>query len=387
MPGYEVIGKEELAEVQDVFTHGGILFRHGFDALRNNCYKVREFEQAFSLAMGVEHSLAVTSGTAALRVALAALGIGPGDEVITQCFTFVATIEGIIESGAQPVCTEIDKTLNMDPTDLERKITPRTRAVIVVHMLGTPARLKEVKEICQRHNLYLIEDTAWGCGGCLDGKPLGTWGDVGTFSFDFAKTMTTGEGGMLVFHDEALYLRAAAWHDHGHENNPEVPRWEDTRASSGFNYRMMELQGAVGLAQLRKLPAVVNAQRDSKARLWAAIADLPGIEPRAVPQGADETADALVFLVQNGALARRCREELLREGLATKILPEAYTWHFAGTWDHMPELAAAHGGDLQQAFITSHSILSRAVSLPIGVKLAEEVPANVRAALGRVLAV
>ncbi len=383
MPGYEVIGIEELAEVQDVFSNGGILFRHGFDALRNNCYKVREFEQSFASAMGGRYSLAVTSGTAALRVGLAALGVGPGDEVITQSFTFVATLEGIIESGAVPVCAEIDTTLNMDPWDLERRINPRTKAVIVVHMLGTPARLREIKEICQYHNLYLIEDTAWGCGGSLDEKPLGTWGDVGTFSFDFAKTMTTGEGGMLIFRNEAVYRRAAAWHDHGHENNPEVPRWEDTRSSSGFNYRMMELQGAVGLAQLRKLPAVVAAQRENKLALWNAISDLPGIEPRTVPQGSYETADALVFLVRNSALAQRCRLELLRDGLATKILPEAYTWHFAGAWNHMPELVAAHGGDLQKAFFRSHSILSRALALPIGVKLAEEVPAKVRAALMR----
>lgn len=195
MPGYEVIGNEELAEIQDVFSRGGVLFRHGFDSLRNNCYKVKEFEQAFAKNIGADYSLAVSSGTAALRVALAALGVGPGDEVITQSFTFVATVEAIIESGAVPVCVDIDKTLNMDPADLERRITSRTKAVIAVHMLGTPARLPEIVEVCRRRNLLLIEDAAWGCGGSLQGKPLGTWGDVGTFSFDFAKTMTTGEGG------------------------------------------------------------------------------------------------------------------------------------------------------------------------------------------------
>jgi 8-amino-3,8-dideoxy-alpha-D-manno-octulosonate transaminase len=144
MPGYEVIGSEELMEVREVFSHGGILFRHGFDALRNNCYKVKDFEYAFSRAMGVNHALAVSSGTAALRVALAALDVKPEDEIITQCFTFVATVEAIIEARAIPVCTDIDNTLNMDPADLERRITSRTKAVIVVHMLGTPARLPEI---------------------------------------------------------------------------------------------------------------------------------------------------------------------------------------------------------------------------------------------------
>lgn len=381
MPGFELIGREELLEVQDVFDHGGILFRHGFDGLRNNCYKVKEFEQAFSLTMGVQYSLAVSSGTAALRVALAALNIGIGDEVITQSFTFVATVEAIIESKATPICANIDETLNMDPDDLERRITPRTKAVIVVHMLGTPARLPEIISICRKYNLLLIEDTAWGCGGSLLGKPLGTWGDVGTFSFDFAKTMTTGEGGMLVFRDHAVYDRAVAWHDHGHENNPAVPRWEDTRSSSGFNYRMMELQGAIGLAQLKKLEAVVAAQQENKATLWRGIFDLPGVTPRIIPDGSFETSDALIFFVKDNITAKKCREELIKVGLSTKILPEAYSWHFAGTWTHMPELVAAHGGDLGVAFYKSHSILSRAVSLPIGVKLPENGSDKVRMAL------
>lgn len=386
MPGFEIIGEEELAEVKDVFSRGGILFRHGFDALRNDCYKVREFEQAFANVMGASYSLAVSSGTAALRVALAALGIGAGDEVITQAFTFVATAEAIIESRATPVCADIDMTLNIDPSDLERRITPRTKAIIVVHMLGVPARLREISDICRAHGVALIEDTAWGCGGNLDGKPLGTWGDIGTFSFDFAKTMTTGEGGMIVFKDETIYRRAAAWHDHGHENNPTVPRWEDTRSSSGFNYRMMELQGAVGLAQLKKLSTVVASQRANKARLWKAIADLPDIEARAMPSGSFDTADALVFMVKDKAAAIRCRDELVKVGLSTKILPEAYTWHFAGTWTHMPELVDAHDGDLMAAFKRSHAILSRAVSLPVGVKLAEDAPARARTALEKALA-
>lgn len=385
MPGYELIGSEEFAEVQDVFRNGGIFFRQGFDALRNNCYKVREFEEAFARMMGVNYALAVSSGTAALRVALAALDIGPGDEVITQSFTFVATVEAIIEARATPVCTDIDTSLNMDPVDLERRITPRTKAVILVHMLGMPANLPVIREICRRHALYLVEDTAWGCGGRFNDKPLGTWGDIGTFSFDFAKAITTGEGGMLVFHDEKAYRRAAAWHDHGHENNPKVPRWEDTRSTSGFNYRMMELQGAIGLAQLRKLPEVVASQRANKEALWGALADLPGLEPRKMITGSYETADALVFLVQDNATACLCREALLRNGLATKILPEAFTWHFAGTWDHMPELVSRHGGDLSCAFSASHAILSRAVSLPIMVRMELDVPEKARSAIGEVL--
>lgn len=374
MPGYEVMGVEELEEINQVFSSGAILFRHGFDAARNGCFKVKDFEAEFAKAMDSNYALAVTSGTAALRVALAALEIGPGDEVITQCFTFVATVEAIIESGARPICTEIDLSLNMDPEDLLQKITPKTKAIIVVHMLGVPARLEKIAKICIDNNIALIEDTAWGCGGHLGGKPLGSWGQMGTFSFDFAKTMTTGEGGMIIFKSEELYKKAYAWHDHGHENNPLVPRWEDTRSSSGFNFRMMELQGAIGLAQLKKLPDIVNSQRANKQRLWDAISQLPGVELREMPSGSYDTADALVFLVKDSAVARRCREELLKVGLSTKILPEAYSWHFAGTWKHMPELVAAHDSNLTNGFIKSANILGRAVSIPVGIKMNQDMP-------------
>lgn len=386
MAGYEMIGSEELEEIKDIFQNGGVLFRHGFDQLRNNCYKVQAFEQAFSEFLGVKYALAVTSGTAALRVALAAANIGPGDEVITQSFTFVATVEAIVESGAVPVCAEIDTTLNLDPVDLESRITPKTKAVVAVHMLGTPARVIEIKDICRRHNLLLIEDTAWGCGGSLGDKPLGTIGDIGTFSFDFAKTMTTGEGGMVVCDDEDTFKRACAWHDHGHENNPAVPRWEDTRSSSGFNFRMMELQGAVGLAQLKKLPTIVEAQRENKSRLWDAISDLDAIEARTVPENSCETADALVFFAPSKEKAIKCRGELLSIGVNTKILPEAYSWHFAGTWCHIDELNSSHGRDLVNAFPRSNKILERSVSLPVGVKLDKDVPKKIRSALIAALA-
>jgi 8-amino-3,8-dideoxy-alpha-D-manno-octulosonate transaminase len=376
-----LIGREEFAEVAELFEKSGVLFRHGFDALRNGVYKVRDFEQAFAAKMGVADALAVTSGSAALRVALAAAGVGPGDEVVTQSFTFVATVEAIIEAGAIPICTEIDASLNMDPADLERRLSPRTKAIIPVHMLGVPANLGPILEIAARRGISVIEDTAWGCGGRLGGRPLGTMGDVGTFSFDFAKTMTTGEGGMLVFRDAVVGARARAWHDHGHENNPALPRWEDSRSGSGFNYRMNEMQGAVGLAQLAKLDQVVSAQRANKDAIRAAIADLPGIEFRARPDDSYDTADALVFFVAGNAKARACREALLAAGLGTKILPEAITWHFAATWTHMPSLVTAHGGDLAGAFPRSQERLARSVALPVIVKMDAAVPGRIRAAL------
>ena len=322
MPGFELIGKEEFDQVKEVFDKSGILFRHGFDKLRNGIYKVRDFEKAFASYMGQEDALAVTSGTAALKVILEGFGIGKDDEVITQSFTFVATVEGIIEVGAQPVIAEINDTLNMDPYDLEKKITEKTRAIIVVHMLGVPCDMDQILSIAKKHHLIVIEDTAWGCGGSLNGKKLGTLGDGSTFSFDFAKTMTTGEGGMVMIKDHEALERAKAYHDHGHENNPSLPRWEDSRSGSGFNYRMMELQGAVGLSQLKKLDFVIESQRANKQKIKDKLKEIPGISFRRIPNTALETADALVFIVEDNAIARKCREALLSAGLGTKILPK-----------------------------------------------------------------
>ena len=368
MPGNELIGEEELSEIKDVFLNGGVLFRRGFDILRNGTYKVNQFEKEFAEKMMSKYSLAVTSGTSALRVALAALNLKKGDEVITQCFTFVATVEAIIESKATPVCAEIDKTLNLDPKHLEELISPKTKAIIVVHMLGSPAKIREIKEICNKRNIFLIEDTAWGCGGSVENIPLGTWGDIGTFSFDYAKTMTTGEGGMLVFKNKHHFLKASAWHDHGHENNPKLPRWEDSRSNSGFNYRMMELQGAVGLAQLRKLDYVVSKQRKNMEKLSRKILNLEKVEAREVPKDSYETADAFIFFVESKEIAFNCRKELLKEGISTKILPEAITWHFAGMWDHMDELKTYYKNNLSNYFKKSEELLRRAVSIPITVK-------------------
>ena len=258
MPGHELIGKEEQEQINRIFQNGGVLFRNSFDKQRNGSYKVLEFEKKFAKKIGSKYSLAVTSGTAALRVALATLNLSKNDEVITQSFTFVATVEAIIEARAKPVSIEIDKPLNMDPNDLIKRINKHTKAVIVVHMLGIPCRIKEIKKICTKYNLVLIEDTAWGLGASVDKKKLGTWGDIGTYSFDFAKTITTGEGGMIVFKKKSQFEKAKAWHDHGHENNPRVPRWEDTRKSSGFNFRMTEMQGAIGIAQLKKLEYILK---------------------------------------------------------------------------------------------------------------------------------
>lgn len=380
MPGFEVIGIEEKNSINKIFTKGGgVLFRHSFQNLRKNSYQVESFEKKFAKKFKANFSLAVTSGTAALRVALASIGINQKDEIITQSFTFVATVEAIVESGAKPICTEIDDTLNMCPSDLIKKITKKTKAVIVVHMLGMPANLHEIKRICKKYKLILIEDTAWGIGGKYKNKFLGTVGDIGTFSFDFAKTLTTGEGGMLVFKNKNLYLNAKAWHDHGHENNPKVPRWEDTRKTSGFNFRMSELQGAVGLAQLKKFQKTFNKHKKNKNSILKKIKSLKNIKLRTIPRYCYEAAESLIVIMNSKKDALKFRKLFLQQGYSTKILPEATSWHFAGRWNHIKELKIN-----DKMYIRSKHILSRCVSIPIFYKMQKNFPNTVYKVLKKI---
>ena len=384
MPGYELIDKSEFKEISEIFKKSKILCRMGFDKLRSGVYKVRTFENLLAKFMHSKYTLGVTSGTAALRVALSTIDLKPGDEIITQPFTFVATVEAIIEARATPVLAEIDETLNLDPNDLLKKITKKTKAVIVVHMLGVPAKLDKIKSICDKKNIALIEDTAWGCGGKYKKKYLGTWGRIGTFSFDHVKAITTGEGGMVVFKNKNDFEKASAWHDHGHENNPKVPRWEDTRQGSGFNFRMNEMQGAVGIAQLKKLKFIIRKQNENHDLIWNAIKTIPGITKRLYPKGSSISADALIIFVKNKKKALACRNELLKYKISTKILPEAYTWHFASTWTHMKELKKKHP-NLKSSFHKSKQIIDKAVSIPIFVKMEKNLPKKIKNAIKKAI--
>ncbi|MDC3174446.1 aminotransferase class I/II-fold pyridoxal phosphate-dependent enzyme [Candidatus Pelagibacter sp.] len=371
MPGFETIDRKELNQIKKIFKQGGgVLFRNGFDHLRGKSYQVNKFEKKFAKKFKSNYALAVSSGTAALRVALASLGVSKNDEVITQSFTFVATVEAIIESGAKPICTEIDTTLNMCPDDLLSKITKKTKAVILVHMLGSPGNISKIKSICKKKKIYLIEDTAWGIGAKYNKKFLGTIGEIGTFSFDFAKTMTTGEGGMLLFKNKKHFLKAKAWHDHGHENNPKVPRWEDTRSSSGFNFRMTELQGAVGISQLDKFNQIFNMHKKNKNIIINKLRKFKNIEFRKLPKNSIDAPESLIFSFKNKNLALKFRQNLSKKNYSTKILPEAIAWHFAGKWTHMEEL------DLKKNkyFKKSENYLAKFVSVQIFYNMKKDYP-------------
>ncbi|MFH1076686.1 MAG: DegT/DnrJ/EryC1/StrS family aminotransferase [Pseudomonadota bacterium] len=366
MPGFEVFGEEEKKEILEVLETG-VLFRYEFKAQRKGVYKVAEFEKRFADYCNVSHAQAVSSGTAALRVALAALGIKSGDEVITQGFTFVATWESIIESGGVPIFTEVDETLNMDVKDLENKITKRTRAIIPVHMLGAQARIQEIVAVAKKHGLPVIEDTAQSCGGRINGKYLGTFGEMGTFSFDPVKTITTGEGGMIITNDKTLYLNCAEFHDHGHEHNPNVERGLDGRRFHGFNFRMMELQGAIGLAQLAKLDSIIEAQKKNKAAIKALLEGINGITFRTIVDPQGDTATFLAFFLPKAASTQRFNKALCDAG-GGAIYFKQNLWHYYPKWEHLLKGVRYP----QDALPQSESIFDRLLVYPIPIKLADE---------------
>ncbi|MBA4394309.1 MAG: DegT/DnrJ/EryC1/StrS family aminotransferase [Desulfobacca sp.] len=332
MPGYEVLGEEEKKEILEVLETG-VLFRYGFPAQRKGRYKVEEFEKKFAEFTGRKYALAVSSGTAALKVALSALGVGFGDEVITSGFTFVATWEAILECGAVPVFSGIDDTLNLDPKELPKKITSRTKAIIPVHMLGAQARIEEIMAVADQHHIPVIEDTAQACGGFIGGKALGSFGAIGTFSFDAVKTLTTGEGGMLIMDDPELFRRASEYHDHGHDHiGPD--RGLESRSFIGFNFRMMELQGALGLAQLSKLKDMIAQQKAHKSRLKKILKDINGLHFRELVDTEGDTATFLAFSMPDQEKAWTLRDLAKKAGLGMIYFYEN-NWHYYRNWEHL----------------------------------------------------
>ncbi|MBF0473463.1 MAG: DegT/DnrJ/EryC1/StrS family aminotransferase [Nitrospirae bacterium] len=369
MPGFEVFGEEERKAINEIFEiNGGIIFAHSFDAMRKGVYRVREFEAAFAKRMDIKYAQAVSSGSTALKTALKALGIKRGDEVITTAFTFVATVEAILECGARPVIVDINETLNISPECFEDAISSKTRAVIPVHMMGVSAQMDEIMYIAKRNNLKVLEDTAQGLGGTYKGRTLGTIGDMGAFSLDAGKTIITGEGGMVITSDQDLYIRARSYHDHGHEYSSTVGRGAEAALITGFNYRMTELQGAIGIVQLGKLDMILARQRENKKKLKGAISDLP-IKFRTITDESGDLGDTIVFFLDTREQAAKFVTKMAELGLGTKNLPDAIRWHFAKHWKHMFEEYNFYSDSYQIEWSKSADLLERAIALPVMVKM------------------
>jgi 8-amino-3,8-dideoxy-alpha-D-manno-octulosonate transaminase len=339
MPGFEIFGDEERRQVQDVLDTG-VLFRYGFDDARNGHWKARTFEQELALTVGVAHCHLCSSGTAALSIALAACGVGAGDEVIVPPFTFVATFEAILMAGAVPVFAEIDETLCLDPRAIETRITPRTKAVMVVHMCGAMARIDEIKALCDRHGLMLIEDSCQSIGASYQGKALGSFGHMGCFSFDPVKTITCGEGGAIVTDDTRRYDLAHAFADHGHDHIG-TDRGAEGHPIIGYNYRISELNAAVGVAQLRKLDAILTTQRENKAALKTAMSEFKSIRFRHLPDADGDSATFLSFMMPDEASARQTARELNAGGVDGCFFWYDNNWHYLRQWHHLKQMHVA----------------------------------------------
>ncbi len=379
MPGFEFFGEEERKEVNEVLETG-ILMRYGFDAQRKGHWKAKELETALCDRLGVSYAQLTSSGTSALSTAMAALGIGAGDEVIMPCFTFVASFEAVLMAGAIPVLVDIDESLTLDPAAVKAAITDRTKAVMPVHMCGAMADLDVLSEICKNNNLLLLEDACQSFGGTYKGKALGTIGDVGTFSFDFVKTITCGEGGAVVTNDKDIYGRCDAFSDHGHDHLG-VDRGADLHPFIGYNYRISELHAAVGLAQLRKLDHFLQIQRKVKRIFKEALSELGGITFRSLPHEEGDSATFLAFYLPAEENARNAVALLKKEGISAFYYYDN-NWHYIRNWEHFRnaitlgklsvEQASAMKVYETKAFPASDAIINRCICIPISLSWSEE---------------
>jgi 8-amino-3,8-dideoxy-alpha-D-manno-octulosonate transaminase len=380
MPGFELIGEEERREVLQVIE-SGVLMRYGFDAARNGQWKSRELEQALATRFGTRHAHVCSSGTAALSTALSACGVGAGDEVILPPFTFVADLETVLLAGAVPVFAEIDETLCLDPRSVAAAITPKTKAVLAVHMCGAMARIDALADLCRAHHLVLIEDVAQAAGASFQGKPLGTFGKIGCFSFDYVKTVTCGEGGAIITDDPQVYDLAQALTDHGHDHLG-ADRGADNHPHIGANYRLSELNAAVGVAQLAKLDRILATQRAHKALLKEGLIGLRRLQFRELPDPAGDSATFLTFLLPTEDEARQAAKSLGAAGVDGCFYWYDNNWHYHRKWDHIKTFASpgrlpidrfGYGANLTKiALPQSDAIMGRTISMLIKLRWTQD---------------
>ena len=380
MPGFEIFGAEERKQVNDVLETG-VLMRYGFDGMRNNHWKAKEFETLFAKRLESQYCQLVSSGTAALTVALASAGIGAGDEVIMPTFTFVASFESILALGAVPILVDIDETLTLDPTAVEAAITEKTKCVMPVHMCGSMADLRALKTICNKYNLLLLEDACQALGGTYEGKPLGSYGDLGCFSFDYVKTITCGEGGAIITNNERFALNADHYQDHGHDHIGN-DRGAETHPFLGYNFRISELNAAVGVAQLDKLDGILNTQKENYTILREALETIEGVTFRRVPEGGEENYSFLSFFLPNEALTKKAHTALSEAGVDACFYWYTNNWHYINGWEHLRDqkslgnLPSEVKNQMQVLnntdFSKSHAVMSRTISSLIKIGWSEK---------------
>lgn len=335
MPGAEIFGVEEIKAITDVIERK-MIHRYGSHGTRGGHYKAEDFENRAKALTGAKHALGVTNGTAGLIVALKGLGIGAGDEVITSPFSFIATIESIIAVNAVPVFADIDDTLSLCPDSVERKITPRTKAIMPVHMFGVACDMDRFVKLSEKYGIPIVEDACEVVGGTYKGRWLGSIGKVGAWSFDPNKMLTVGEGGIILTDDEDLYFRMDCYHDHGHMHSKEVDRGAEGKFGIGVNYRLSEVGGALGVIALDKLPLVLADLRATKRKILDAVADT-GLAPRPMHSPEGDTATHLIFMMPTAEAAKKFQAAAKESGMGCAIIA-GNTWHYAKHWHALQEM-------------------------------------------------
>ena len=335
MPGFELFSDLERKEVNDVLDNG-VLMRYGFDGMRKGHWKAKELETELSKTFSTNHVQLVSSGTAAVSVALASAGVGAGDEVIMPTFTFVASFEAIMMLGAIPILVDIDDTLTLDPKAVEAAITPKTKAVMIVQMCGSMGHMDALRTICNNHKLIFVEDACQAIGGSYKGKLLGSIADVGCFSFDFVKTITCGEGGAVITNNKDYYLNADHYSDHGHDHIGN-DRGAESHPFLGYNFRISELNAAVGLAQARRLPEFIALQKQNYTILRNALEVLPEVQFRTVPDGGEESYAFLNFFLPDLETSRNVSKAFKENGIDVCWNYFDNNWHYIREWHHLKE--------------------------------------------------
>ena len=335
-PGASYLGEEEENAVREVMKSKGLFRFYGLNVLE----KVSEFEKTFADRMQTKYALGVSSGTAALLCGLCGIGVGPGDEVIVPGYTFVASAGAVIAAKAIPVLCEIDESIMMDPEDIERKITDKTKAIMAVHMRGTPCDMDQIIMIAEKHNLKVIEDVAQATGASYKGRPLGSFGDAGCFSFQYHKILTAGEGGAVVSNDKEIFVRSCAFHDHGHFPDRELAD-VSKNPLLGINFRMSEITGAILCEQLKKLDKIIAAMRKNRDHIIAGIKDIAQIRLRPVPDPDGDIGVCVIFYVEDGDKAKRFAEALKAENITEAWRLFDSPWHNYHYWDSVLEQKTA----------------------------------------------
>ena len=373
MAGAEIFNSDEIRAVADVIERK-MIHRYGSHDSRGGIYRAEDFEEKAKRLTGSKYALALSSGTAALITALKGICIKPGDEVITSPFTFIATVEAIVACDAVPVFGELDETLSLDAASAEKLVTPRTKAIMPVHMFGVAADMDKFAALGEKYGIPIVEDACEVVGGTYKGRALGSLGTCGTWSFDPNKTLTVGEGGMVFTDDHDIWYRMDCYHDHIHSK--EHDRGAEGKFGLGVNYRISEVQGALGVVALEKMPQALAALRAAKKKIIdAGIA--AGLTPRPMHDAEGDTATHVIFMLPTAEAAKRFQAAAKEAGAGCAILADN-TCHYAKHWKALEEMGGReYFGSRTPSYAPEtmaqpESLLSRAVMFGLNIRMSDE---------------